>query len=601
MIPFGSPISIVDEHLAKWRLQIIAGLVLFSLVFRVVYFTQLSAGPCILQHRWEESDMNFFDVWAKKIAAGDWWTNEAVHPLMNWQRRVSQIALTTHPELKTSLEQESAAGGEKDIDRLLWNRWYGEKAFHQEPLYPYMVAITYRIFGNDVRWVFAWQMVLGIGSILLIYTIARRQFGDLVGLLAALTALLYAPLLFYELLLLRDSTLVFFTLAMLWTCGLAVETKKPRFWFLFGVTAGLTMLLKSTVVIFLLGAFLVSIVMFWSQRALLLRCVAIALGGVLLSLSPCIVRNIHVGTAPFALSNSGLPALALCIYDTSEYPEDMGEVSNLHYVPEIMTRSNGQFLPAVRETLDTYKDTWSVIRMFWHKFTFIWHWYEIPNNENFYYYALHARILSWLPATFGIMAPFAIVGLVISARRITQHWPLHLLILTSLPPLLLASIYSRYRAPLAAALIPLAALTLVALAGWLLQKRLLHAAVCGVSIAVLMLWIDRPLSPREPLIRYADYAEPYNYYYRPVLAEAMKTKDWTLMQRVIQDALICEPGFVKGMDADHRAQGQYEIDLASLFAKTHLTYALCLNAMQQPDDAALHTRRANELSKAAAP
>ena len=32
--------------------------------------------------------------------------------------------------------------------------------------------------------------------------------------------------------------------------------------------------------------------------------------------------------------------------------------------------------------------------MLWRKWDRTWHWFEIPNNENFYYYRLHATILA---------------------------------------------------------------------------------------------------------------------------------------------------------------------------------------------------------------
>ena len=57
-------------------------------------------------------------------------------------------------------------------EHKLWDDWYGQKRFHQEPLYPYLVAATYRLWGDDVRHVFAWQLLLGWETNVLIYLLA---------------------------------------------------------------------------------------------------------------------------------------------------------------------------------------------------------------------------------------------------------------------------------------------------------------------------------------------------------------------------------------------------------------------------------------------
>ena len=80
-------------------------------------------------------------------------------------------------------------------------KWAGGSTFYQEPLYAYLMAVTYKIFGGDHRWVFLWQLVLGVLTNVLIYLLARRMFGDLVGTVAGALAVLCSPMMFYELIL----------------------------------------------------------------------------------------------------------------------------------------------------------------------------------------------------------------------------------------------------------------------------------------------------------------------------------------------------------------------------------------------------------------
>ena len=90
------------------------------------------------------------------------------------------------------------------------------------PLYSYLVGLTYRVIGDDVRFVFGWQMGLGVMSTVLIWLLARRFFGDLVGACAGALAVLCGPLVYYELFLLRESTIVFAGLGVVWLADRAL-------------------------------------------------------------------------------------------------------------------------------------------------------------------------------------------------------------------------------------------------------------------------------------------------------------------------------------------------------------------------------------------
>src|SRR5262249_22950006 len=147
-----------------------------------------------------QSDMNYFDVWGRKVARGDWLSASVSVPMHDWQRAVSHQYLADHPEIRTALVQQAKeSGAGADADLLLWSRWMGGHQFYQDPLYPYLIGLTYRVFGEDVRVVFAWQMALGAMSVVLIWLIAWRFFGPAVGVCAGALAVLCAPLIYYDL------------------------------------------------------------------------------------------------------------------------------------------------------------------------------------------------------------------------------------------------------------------------------------------------------------------------------------------------------------------------------------------------------------------
>jgi 4-amino-4-deoxy-L-arabinose transferase-like glycosyltransferase len=220
---------------------------------------------------------------------------------------VAESYFSKHPDMRaTFIEQATAQGGTKmDPDALLWSRWTGSPQFYQDPLYAYLIGLTYRVIGDDVRFVFAWQMALGVMSTVLIWLLARRFFGDLVAACAGALAVLCGPLVYYELFLLRESTIVFAGLGIVWLADRAL-TRGTWAWFvLLGLSLGLACLLKSSLV--LLGlAVALGIVLHFGGRWRELRMPAAAtLAGFAIAMTPLAARNMAVGAPPLALAGSG--------------------------------------------------------------------------------------------------------------------------------------------------------------------------------------------------------------------------------------------------------------------------------------------------------
>ncbi len=102
----------MDAWLARRRVYVLAGLVLVAVLLRVVYFRQLNAGPLVGQHRWDQTDMNFFDRWASEIAGGDWLTDQALHPVHRWHQMLADAHFRTHPQEEAKLARQAAAEGD---------------------------------------------------------------------------------------------------------------------------------------------------------------------------------------------------------------------------------------------------------------------------------------------------------------------------------------------------------------------------------------------------------------------------------------------------------------------------------------------------------
>jgi len=102
---------------------------------RLVSWLDIRDGPLLYLHRWTESDMAFFDEWARAILAGDVLGRATPRPYHSGHNGVAREA---HRLSGASEPFDEAVG------RRLWNHWLGEHTFYQDPLYPYVLASIYQ-------------------------------------------------------------------------------------------------------------------------------------------------------------------------------------------------------------------------------------------------------------------------------------------------------------------------------------------------------------------------------------------------------------------------------------------------------------------------
>jgi 4-amino-4-deoxy-L-arabinose transferase-like glycosyltransferase len=590
----------LEAFLTDRHRTIILAIVVVSAVVRAIYFLQLSAGPSLYQHRSTLTDMNFFDLWAQRIATGDLLTKEALHPMHDWHQRIAEAYFTIRPDqAKLLLSQWKGPGASHPAATLLWNRWFGQRTFHQEPLYPYMLATFYKLLGHDVRWVFLWQMLVSMGGNVLVYILARRYFGDLVAVLAAALVVLCGPLLYYDMLLLRESMIGPAGLLLVYLTERARDRPTKRRWMVLGSAFGLVILLKSYLLLMLavvLG-FLVT-TQRRTPRTMAIRAGALV-GGMLVVLSPAVLRNVAVGTGPFRLSSVG-PITFVC-NNTPDYPADAGFFISERYAPGIMAKAEGRFLPCVMETLKMYDNPLGYVRKLAAKFAAVWHWYEVPNNANFYYYRLHAGILLYLPVTFWLISPLALVGLALGAKRVGRCWPLYALVVTTIVILVIFGTFSRLRAPLLAPLAMFAALTVAQLMRWVGQRRLLHAAGLLALIAAVSLWTGRPLPKGREMIRAFDYITPYTVDWTARINEADSTGHHAQAVALLERSLRFEPGSVRHLGPLRHAGTADEMELAAFYTRIHKAYGQALAKVDRSQESQAQFRRAEELTAATAP
>src|SRR5262252_4775424 len=81
---------------------------------------------------------------------------------------------------------------------IVAGRTFEPGAFSQAPLYPYLLAGVYAIAGARAWIVFAIQAALGVATVALTASIARRARGEEAAAWAAWLVALFQPLAFFE-------------------------------------------------------------------------------------------------------------------------------------------------------------------------------------------------------------------------------------------------------------------------------------------------------------------------------------------------------------------------------------------------------------------
>jgi 4-amino-4-deoxy-L-arabinose transferase-like glycosyltransferase len=573
---------------------------------RTAWLLDLRDHPATTTHGWEASDMHFFHHWAGLIAGGDWLTDRVLHPLTSPE--LLRLHLDGHPEERVRWSREAERDPwSETAEEALWNHWMGGKQFHQAPLYPYLLALAFLLFGPSILAVFALQCCLGVASIWLLHRVTARLFDEPAAHLAAALAALHAPFLHYEATLLRVPLLVFLCLLVTWLAGRALDSPTGGRWLLVGLAAGVAALAKPTLA--LIGAGL-GLHLAWRVMAAARAAGPAALrrpglrlaglvAGVLIAISPLVVRNVIVGVRPLSTGSTG----ALTFITANGGDKHPARPGLSKHTTRILVESDGRFGAAAKATLSTHDGPGSLVKLLLRRLDVGLHWYERPNNTNYYHARAHSWLLPLLPVGFGLLGPLAVAGAVASWKRWSRDLPFLLLSLSLVVPMLaLQQMHGRYRAAVLPILLPLAASAAVSLARWIARRRWAPATLLALALYALGAWSNRPLPGAHGLlVRPVDIEVSHELFFLPRVDEAETRSDPEERLAWLDRELAGFPAPVRALGVEGFAATPAIARCAAFAARLESERAATLRILGREVEAADAGRRAARLLQAAFP
>ena len=359
--------------------------------------------------------------------------------------------------------------------------WIGSEVFYQTPLYPYLLAVIFKVGGHSLFVVRVVQAILGATSCVFLGLAGRRFFDQRVGIIAALLLAIYPPAIFFDGLIQKASVDLFLTTLLL--ALLAEFYHRPRWeWLAVAGAALAAFTLNRENARVLYPVIAIWLLIYFRHISFKRRAVWVAIftAAVALVLLPVGIRNYHVG-GEFMISTAQLgPNLYIGNHPGAEgtYEPLVPGRGNAAYerddakrlAEEAMgcTLSAGQISDYwVRRSLGYVRSQpWDWLRLMGRKFMLVFSATEAADTESievYSEYSLILRIFWWL--NFGVILPLAVFGAWLSRRHWRRLGVLAAILLAMAFAVTIFYVVARYRFPLVPIIILFAAAALSAIPG----------------------------------------------------------------------------------------------------------------------------------------
>ncbi len=414
----------------------------------------------------------------------------------------------------SSLWDELPAGLLYDRDwalRIAAGDWIGTGAFERGPLYSYVLAFFFKLFGPDLLAPRLAQALIGAASCVLIYLTGRAVFSPLAGLAAGVMAAVYGPFLLSDGMISKEVLAVFFLSAMTWQI---VEGNGSQRGLLgtAGICLGLGALTREDLLLLAPAVALWLLVDPWLGGRMRsgrltegIGRVATLVFGALLVIAPVTARNylvsrefvplttsggaeFYTGNNPGADGYDSPPAFAGPALPGGGEEFRIEAARRMGKPAGSVTRA-GASIYWVRQGLDWIaahpRDD---LKLIGRKLLIFWNRRDLPGDVGFERREELLPILRMSLPAFGLLVPLAAAGVFLSARRWRDLLLLYMIAGGCMASALVFYNLGRYRLAAAPVLMVLAGIGIVEFAISLAGRRFAVAAIAG-SLAIVVFLI----------------------------------------------------------------------------------------------------------------
>jgi tetratricopeptide (TPR) repeat protein len=200
--------------------------------------------------------------------------------------------------------------------QILHGHWTDHQAFYGLPLYPFLLAFLYRVFGYSPFVPGLFQAGFDAGTATLIYKITvcllardngeSRRSANVTGIIAAIAWGFFIPAQAYSAILMPTAGAVFAFWLLVWQLVRSRDAPSSRQCFVYGIVLGFVAMAVATV-LFLIPLFVVTILFRHASMARKAVATALLALGIFVGTAPCWLHNCFVARDPVFLSaHSGI-------------------------------------------------------------------------------------------------------------------------------------------------------------------------------------------------------------------------------------------------------------------------------------------------------
>jgi Tfp pilus assembly protein PilF len=352
--------------------------------------------------------------------------------------------------------------------------------FYQDPLYPYFLAVIYGIFGHRYLAVYIIQLLLGTALLWLTFDTTRMVFDRRAGIIAALLAAFNKPLIFYEGQVEKTALAVFLVGLFIWVFARAMNSRRLIWQFLCGLALGLAALTRANLLIFapllpLLFLFLrrqsggPRLVFTWNPKQL--APALAALTGIAIIIAPVVIRNTILAREltltttqsgqNFFIGNSeynrtGQYVAPPWVRPNPEFEQtdfrDYADKAAGHKLSSSQVSSfyTGAALKAIAGSPGR------AVSLFARKLMLYFNDYEVPDNQDMYFFGRYSWVLRIPLCGFGIVFALGLAGILLLRQRPVPRVSLIVFFFGYGLSVIAFYVFSRYRLPSLPALLPFA-------------------------------------------------------------------------------------------------------------------------------------------------